>query len=98
MIAPWVARMKDINPGNLCDLSGPRRHDQYPIGKKLPPDFDGQKATLLRFDTRSDVIQALFLARESIERAEGLVHEQERRIVDKSATKSIALPDAARKS
>jgi len=78
-------------------LAGPRRHDQHAVGEKdgLRNAVRDEDDGLAALEPDALQIQIHLLARHGVERAEGLVHQQERGVVDERPDDGDALLHAA---
>ena len=83
---------------DLLDAAGPGRHDDHAVGEedrlgnRVGDEHDG----LPRLPPDAQQLEVHELARHGVERAEGLVHQEQRRVVDERAGDGHALAHAAR--
>ena len=80
------------------DPPGPRRHHQHPVGQqhRLVDAVGDEQHRLARRQPQLLEVDPQLLAGQRVERAERLVHQQERRVVDQRAHDRGALLHAAR--
>ena len=92
------ARARQIDVDDLLDPPGPRRHHHDAVGEqhRLVDAVGDEQHGLARAQPERLEVDAHLLARQRVERAERLVHQQQRRIVDQRAHDRVALAHAAR--
>ena len=92
---PARARQSDLE--HLLDAAGARRHHDHAVGEqhRLVDRVGDEQHGLAGLHPQVFQIDAHLLARQRIERAERLVHQQQRRIVDQRAHDRGALAHAA---
>ncbi len=92
-----AARARQVDVHHPLDAARARAHDHYAVGEQhgLVDAVGDEHDGLLRGHPQSLEVDAHLLAREGVERAERLVHQQQRRIVDQRAHDSRALAHAA---
>jgi hypothetical protein len=93
------ARPGQVDVDHVDDAPGPGRHDHDAIGQvdRLRDAMGDQEDVLPALQPDALELAVHVFARHGIERAERLVHEQDRRIVDEGAADADALLHAARK-
>ena len=93
-----VARPRQVDVDDLADAPGPRRHHEDPVGEehRLGDAVGDEDDGLACSRPDAQQLEVHRLARHRVERAEGLVHQQQRRVVHERAAMRDALLHAAR--